>query len=324
MLKDSFERKIEYARISLTDRCNLRCRYCMPGIGIEKSRHDKILTFEEIRRIIKILDETGVKKIRFTGGEPFLRTGSLDFFESLDLKDFHITTNLSIPNLDVERINKLDPAGINVSLDSLKTDRFKYITRCGDLDGFLENFKRLKIRNLKINTVVVKDFNEDEIIDFVNFGLKFNATVRFIEKMSMLRDSLEFVPLAGVKDTLVKKGLIDPLAWRENNSVAEYHSLKAGEGRIGFITPVTKPFCKNCKKIRIKATGDVKLCIFSGENYSLRDVLRQENNDEKIKTWISNITRNRPAGVMSCCEAVPQRVGWGNTIVCESMSSIGG
>lgn len=319
MLKDSFGRKIEYVRISLTDRCNLRCRYCMPESGIEKCRHDEILAFEEIKRVVKILKETGVKKFRFTGGEPFLRRGSLDFFESLDLKDFYITTSLSFRDLDIERISRLDPAGINVSLDSLKADRFKYITRCGDIDVFLGNLKRLKVRNLKINTVVIKDFNEDEIIDFINFGLKFNATVRFIEKMKIVNDSLQFVPLEKVKDSLIKKGIIDPLAWRENNSVAEYHKLRGqallpSVPAVGFITPVTRPFCGNCNKFRIKATGNVKLCIFSGETYGLRDVLRRESDDEKIKTWIGDIIRNKPESGSDA----------GFPKVAESMSSIGG
>ena len=314
MLKDSFGRKIEYVRISLTDRCNLRCRYCMPEGGIGKRRHEEILTFEEIKRVVKILEEIGVKKFRFTGGEPFLRKGSLDFFESLNLRSFHITTNLCIKNLDVERINGLGAAGINVSLDSLRPERFKSITRCGDLGVFLENLKKLRVGNLKINMVVIKDFNEDEIVDFINFGLKFNATVRFIEKMKIVNDSLEFVPLKKIKDDLLKSGIIGPQAWREDNSVAEYYPLKAGKGRVGFITPVTRPFCENCNKFRIKATGDVKLCVFSRETCSLRDVLRQESDNEKIKLWLSNIIKNKPeAGSVA-----------GSPEMAESMSEIGG
>ncbi len=294
MLEDSFGRKIEYVRISLTDRCNLRCRYCMPEGGIEKLPYGQILTFAEIKRIIGILEEIGIKKFRFTGGEPFLRNGSLDFFESLNLRDFYISTNLSMENLDIERINRLNPAGVNVSLDTLKPEKFKHITRSGDINVFFENLARLKVRNLKINTVVIKDFNEDEIVDFINFALKNNATIRFIEKMGLINDSLEFVPLGKVKSDLIKNKIIGSRSFKENNSVAKYYSLEAGKGRVGFITPVTRPFCKNCNKLRLKATGDVKLCVFSGENYNLRDVLRQESDNAKIKLWLSNIIKNKP------------------------------
>ena len=319
MLKDSFGRKIEYVRISLTDRCNLRCRYCMPEGGIEKLTAAQILTFAEIKRIIGIFEEIGIKKFRFTGGEPFLRNGSLDFFESLNLRDFYVSTNLSMKNLDIERINRLKPAGVNVSLDTLKPERFKHITRRGDINVFFENLAKLKVGNLKINTVVMKDFNEDEIVDFINFALKNNATIRFIEKMERINDSLEFVPLKKIKDSLIKSGIIDPQAWRENNSVAEYYSLKAGKGRVGFITPVTRPFCGNCNKFRLKATGDIKLCIFSGKNYSLRDVLRSEKSNKKIKAWLGDIVKTKPENMGACSgrrESAP--------VLGEFMSSIGG
>jgi cyclic pyranopterin phosphate synthase len=294
MLKDKYGRVIDYIRISLTDRCNLRCRYCLPEEGIKKFKHTAILTFEEIERLIKIFQELGIKKFRFTGGEPFVRKGTIDFFEKLQLKNFYVTTNLAIQGLNIERINELQNlSGINISCDSLKPEKYEYITRRGKLETFIENIRKLRIKNLKINVVVIKNFNEDEIINFINLGIKYNATVRFIEKMNFIDDKLYFVSLTEIKNSLIKNGIIFPDNKRENNSVARYYPLKNKKGKVGFITPISNPFCATCNKIRVKANGDIKLCIFDRKNFSLRDLMRRENDDEKIKNRLQKIIKNK-------------------------------
>jgi cyclic pyranopterin phosphate synthase len=184
-------------------------------------------------------------------------------------------------------------SGINISCDSLKPEKYEYITRRGKLETFIENIRKLRIKNLKINVVVIKNFNEDEIINFINLGIKYNATVRFIEKMNFIDDKLYFVSLTEIKNSLIKNGIIFPDNKRENNSVARYYPLKNKKGKVGFITPISNPFCATCNKIRVKANGDIKLCIFDRKNFSLRDLMRRENDDEKIKNRLQKIIKNK-------------------------------
>lgn len=293
MLTDSFGRKIGYVRISLTDRCNLRCIYCMPEDGIKKLHHNEILSYEEIERIIKILQKLGLKKFRFTGGEPLVRKGVIGFLEKLNLKEFYITTNLAIEGLEIERINNLNLDSINISCDSLKPDRYRYITRGGNLDVFMDNFRRLNVKNVKLNVVIIKNFNEDEIIDFIEFGLKHNVTVRFIEKMNIINDGLEYVSVQNIKKRLIAENIIEPQSINDGNAVAEYFCLKNNNGKVGFISPISKPFCNYCNKIRIKANGDIKLCLFDENSFNIKKILQKEKDDEKVKQWIENIIVNR-------------------------------
>ena len=293
-MHDSFGRIIDYLRISLTDRCNLRCRYCMPEEGVEKFQHRDILSFEEINRVLRITRELGITKFRFTGGEPLLRKGVFEFFESLPAGDYNITTALAIDGLDIERINRLNFSGLNVSCDSLKPEKYHYITRRGDLNIFLSNLERVRVNNLKINVVLIKDFNEDEVLDFIEFAEKLQVPVRFIEKMDFSTADMEFSSLTELKNRLIKDGVIKPEGFRINNSVSEYHYMTGSGGKVGFITPISRHFCATCTKIRLKANGEIKLCVFAGDNYNLRDILRSEPDDEVIKKWLTEIIQFKP------------------------------
>ncbi|MEA1926895.1 MAG: radical SAM protein [Candidatus Auribacterota bacterium] len=288
-MRDSFGRNIDYLRISLTDRCNLRCRYCMPEEGVEKFLHQDILRFEEIKRVIRIFREMGFVKFRFTGGEPLLRRGVFDFLESLPIHNYYITTALAIENLDVARLNQLDLGGLNVSCDSLRPERYRYITRRGDLRIFLSNLQQVRVEKLKINVVVIKDFNEDEIVDFIDFAERSQATVRFIEVMDFSAGDLKFSSLTDIKEELIEKGIIEPKGFQINNSVSEYHSLTGRDGKVGFITPITHHFCRNCDKIRLLSNGEIKLCIFDNKKYNLRELLRNNSDDKYIKDWLTDI-----------------------------------
>lgn len=293
-MQDQFNRKIDYLRISLTDRCNLRCRYCMPEEGVEKFNHRDILSFEEINRVLRITRELGINKFRFTGGEPFLRRGAFEFLEELPSGDYNITTALAIDGLDVDRINRLKFAGLNISCDSLRPEKYHYITRWGELSVFLSNLKMVRVDNLNINVVIIKGFNEDEIVDFIEFAEKHQATVRFIEKMDFVAGELEFSSLTEIKKQLIENGIIKPEGFRINNSVSEYHSLINSGGKVGFITPISRHFCDTCSKIRLKANGELKLCVFSGDNYNLRQVLRSEPDDDIVKKWLNDILQFKP------------------------------
>ena len=279
---------IDYLRISLTDRCNFRCRYCMPEKGVDKFSHDDILTYEEIRRLIRVFSELGVKKFRFTGGEPLVRRGILDLLGAIvrERKGIHLTTNLTAPGLDIEKLNRLRLDGINVSCDSLKPSRYSYITRGGELEVFLENLNGLKVGNLKLNVVVILGFNEDEIEDFISLGRERNITVRFIEKMDSVDSDTEFVSLSPIKERLIRQGAIRKEGFRKNNSVAEYHYLLPGPGMVGFITPISHSFCDTCSKIRLMANGEIKLCLFDRRGYPLRPILRSGAPDAEIKDFL--------------------------------------
>ncbi len=294
MLIDNYNRKIDYVRISLTDRCNLRCIYCMPAFGLKKFSHNEILTYEELNRLIKILKNLGVKKFRFTGGEPLIRKDVFEFLENLVLDKFFITTNLAVENLDIERLNRMKIGGINISLDSLNPEKYNYITRNGSFKTFMNNFKRLTLKNIKINVVLIKNFNADEVNDFIEFSLKNNVTVRFIEKMEIIDDELEFVSLEKIKQELIKKGIIEADGFIENNSVSIYHKIIGSNNKIGFITPISHSFCDRCNKIRIKANGDIKLCLFSKDRYNIKEILENESNDKNVSQWLQNIVKKKP------------------------------
>ncbi|PKM99924.1 MAG: hypothetical protein CVU78_03660 [Elusimicrobia bacterium HGW-Elusimicrobia-2] len=279
VMTDSQGRKISYIRISLTDRCNLRCRYCMGEEGIKNLRHSDILTYEEILRMTEIFRTLGVEKFRFTGGEPFVRKGVMDFFEQLDFP-FHITTNLTAPFLDIGRINKLKIASINVSCDSLEPEKYRFITRGGRLETFLENFRKLRIKNKKLNVVLVKNFNDDEVLDFIKFAAESDADVRFIEKMDFLNDNLDFAPLRPLEKNLIETGIIEAESFNEPGGAARYHKMNNSDKRVGFISSMTEPFCDRCGKIRIKANGDVKLCLFDENSFNISNVLKNGANNE--------------------------------------------
>ncbi|MDP8235835.1 MAG: radical SAM protein [Candidatus Erginobacter occultus] len=293
-MQDSFKRKIDYLRISLTDRCNLRCRYCMPAQGVKKFSHRDILSFEEIERVIRVCRELGFTKFRFTGGEPLVRRGVMDFLEQLPPGDWYLTTNLAVDGLDLDRLNRLPLAGLNVSCDSLKPDRYRWITRLGELSAFLQNLAGVRSDNLKINAVVMKGFNEDEIEDFIDFGERHRATVRFIEKMDFASGGPGFSSLSEIKKQLITRGIIEPEGKQIRNSVSSYHDLKGRAGKVGFITPVSRHFCPTCSKIRLKANGEIKLCVFAAENFNLRDLLRSEPEDGVIRDRLAELIARKP------------------------------
>ncbi len=297
MIVDSFGRKIDYLRISLTDRCNLACRYCMPVKGLGMIPRSEILSFEELERIIEIFKNLGIKKFRFTGGEPLVRRGVLEFFERLDLDNFYLTTNLVVPNLDIERLNNTGLSGINVSCDSLVREKYRYITRGGDLKTFLSNLERLRVP-VKLNVVVIRGFNDNEIRDFINFGVSHDITVRFIEKMNFRTESTfveyessesDFISLSHMRNKLTEEGVLEEDVFSENNSVARYFRVKGKNVKVGFITHISNPFCNSCNRIRIKANGELKLCLFDRRNYSLRELIRREKNDCVIGEMIKDL-----------------------------------
>ncbi len=311
MLKDSFGRTIDYARISVTDKCNMRCRYCIGEDGVKLRAHEDLLTFEEIYFLLDIFKELGIKKFRFTGGEPFIKRNAMEFFENLNIGPFYITTNLSADNLDIGRLNKLNLAGLNISLDTLNPEKYTWLSRGCALEPVIKNLQGLRIKNIKLNAVIIKDFNEDEVKPLIDFASEIGATMRFIEKMDFLHDNLKYASLDKIRKNLISENFLSEEKISLNNSVAVYHEQISQKGKVGFIMPVSKPFCATCNRIRLGCDGMIKLCLFAKPTLNLRDMIREEKNKEEIKETLikSALTKLR----------VPE-----NCSQTESMSGIGG
>ena len=279
-LTDSFNRIHDYLRISLTDKCNLNCIYCNPAdFGFTKLRRNEILSFDELIRLINIFaGKLGIKKIRFTGGEPLVRKNIIEFFKMIyPLKNkFGFTTGLTTNGTLLEdKLETLKDFGLdklNISLDSLKPDRFKFITGKDNLNSVLRSITKaleLGFYPLKINVVIMKNVNDDEIIDFVDLIKNTNLNVRFIEFMPFENNGWSQNSFISYKE--IKKIIEDKYHLKEitniKNLVAKDFSLVGYPGKVSFISSISNHFCDSCNRLRITSSGKMKLCLFSnGEN----------------------------------------------------------
>lgn len=288
IMKDSFQREIRYLRVSVTDRCNLRCRYCMPEEGVDKMRHQDILSLEDIYQIIEASSELGFNKIRITGGEPLVRKNIEWLIKKTSeleaIQEIALTTNgiLLAEKAGILKNSGLDR--VNVSIDSLKPDRFSQITRGGDLSHVLEGIKAAVYYDLtpiKINVVLIGGFNDDEIEDFAELTLNHDLHVRFIELMPIgLASSWakeKFISNQKVIDVLKDLKPIEV----EAGSPAEYYRIPGAKGKIGLINPVSRHFCNNCNRIRLTSDGKLKPCLHSDMEIDLKNALG--NREEMIK-----------------------------------------
>ena len=289
-MKDSFGREINYLRISVTDLCNLRCRYCMPQEGIPKLPHENVLSVEEIETLAKAFVNLGINKIRLTGGEPLVRRGILDIVERIGklegIKDFAITTNgVLLKNLAQELKNR-GLKRVNISLDTLKEEKYKYITRIGNIKDVLEGIeaaKKVGLTPIKINTVLVRGFNDDEIEDLARLTEREEIDVRFIELMP-IGEALKNESIKYISNQIVLEKLPEliPLEKKDPSSPALYYKLPNAKGRIGLINPISCKFCKYCNRVRLTAQGKMKLCLHSDEEVDLKEALRKGQDIESI------------------------------------------
>lgn len=265
-MRDSYGRKIDYLRISVTDRCNFRCVYCMPEEGIEKLAQKDILSLEEIIEVVEIAAETGVRKIRFTGGEPLIRRNFIDLLERVGkiegIEDLAITTNGYLFSPMAEDLKKVGLKRVNFSLDTLDNTKFKQITRGFDLDRVLEAIDlALELDfEVKVNTVLIDGFNDDEIEDLVHFTKDRDLELRFIELMPIGES-------ANLGDNLVTKNQVlervPGLKALGISGVAELFKMPSYQGRLGFISPMSHSFCSACNRLRLTADGKLKPCLHS-------------------------------------------------------------
>jgi cyclic pyranopterin phosphate synthase len=304
-LSDSFQRPINYLRISVTDRCNLRCIYCMPPEGVELASHSDILSYEEIHTIAKAAAELGMDSIRLTGGEPLVRLGLPRLIEMLAgieaVDNIALTTN---GVLLADYAAELKAAGlerVNVSLDTLKPDRFRRITRGqSELKQVLEGIeaaRRVGLEPVKLNMVVMSGINDDELIDFAAKTIDQEWHVRFIELMPVNGDvnsTLRFVSAAEMRKQLEPLGSLEPCLPSAGNGPAKYFRLANAKGTIGFITPVSEHFCFQCNRMRLTSDGKLRPCLLSDYEIDLKTPLRQGISKAGLKKLFKRAVAEKP------------------------------
>lgn len=324
-LSDSFDRPINYLRISITDRCNLRCTYCMPLEGIETLKHGDILRYEEILDVAKAAAELGVNKVRLTGGEPLVRAGLSNFVSMLSevggLDDLSVTTN---GVMLTQHANDLKTSGlnrVNVSLDSLQPGKFEQITRIGTLNEVLKGIEFARTAGLdpvKINMVIMRGINDDEIVDFARKTIEEEWHVRFIEFMPVGNGQQEgrerFMPISDITEQVESLGPLTPHKL-DGNGPAKYFRLPDSRGTIGFISPVSEHFCFQCNRLRLTADGKLRPCLLSDDEVDLRDALRQGASIDDLKKLVKQAIDSKP----EC-----HNLKTGNTAKNRSMCQIGG
>ena len=305
-LSDSFQRPINYLRISVTDRCNLRCAYCMPAEGVSLMSHSDILSYEEIYTIVKTAAELGINKVRLTGGEPLVRDGLPELLRMLRgidiIDDISLTTNGTMLAQYAAELKRAGLQRVNISLDTLKADRFESITRCGNLEDTLSGIEAAKSAGLnpvKINVVVMSGINDDELPDFAAKTINEGWHVRFIELMPLSGDEpvvSKLVSVSDMKRRLDPLGKMEPCRVSVGNGPAKYFYLPNATGTIGFITPVTEHFCYYCNRLRLTADGKLRLCLLSEEEIDLREPLRSGASSAELKSLIEEAIARKPLG----------------------------
>jgi cyclic pyranopterin phosphate synthase len=304
-ISDSFQRPINYLRISVTDRCNLRCIYCMPAEGVTLMSHSDVLSYEEIFRVVEAAAELGINKIRLTGGEPLVRLGVPSLVKMIAgigaINDIALTTNGILLSKYAAELKEAGLNRVNVSLDTLKPEKFLQITRCGELGDTLsgiETAQRVGLDPVKINVVVMAGVNDDEIIDFARKTVRDGWHVRFIEHMPVLDDE-QMIPrlfsVNEIREKIETLGKLEPCRVEVGNGPAKYYRLPGAAGTIGFITPVTEHFCYQCNRLRLTADGKLRPCLLSEEEIDVREALRRGASIDEIKSLIEKTVACKPA-----------------------------
>lgn len=304
---DNYNRNINYLRVSITDRCNLRCVYCMPKEGVSVIGHNDILKYEEILRVVNVAVKTGIVKVRVTGGEPLVRKGVVDFLTSLKtidgLKDISLTTNGILLENFAEGLFNAGIRRINVSLDSLNPEKYASITRGGNLKAVLRGIDKVYktgFSPIKINVVVIKGVNEDEVLDFAKLSIEKPYQVRFIELMPVgeagADNNDKHVSNDSVMEKIGKYHILEPVSGPGNKTdgPARIYRIQGGRGEIGFISPVSHHFCESCNRLRLTADGHLRACLLSDEENDLKDPLRSGCSDPELEDLIKTIIAKKP------------------------------
>lgn len=304
MLVDAYQRPIQDLRISVTDRCNFRCTYCMPLDEYEWIDKKEILTFEEITRLARLFIQLGVEKVRLTGGEPLVRQDLAVLVQELSalegLKDLCLTTNGALLGEKMESLKKAGLRRVNISIDTLDAEKFKRMTKRGDLNKVLEGIfaaKKAGIAPIKLNAVIERGVNDDDILPLVEFSRTHGFAMRFIEYMDVGNsNNWTSAKLVTKKEIIEKIAARYPLkeVGRDRGSAPSVdYEFVDGQGDIGVIASVTEPFCSSCTRIRLTADGKIVTCLFSHVGHDIKARLRAGASDQEISEFIGNVWRKR-------------------------------
>ena len=299
-LIDSYQRKINYLRLSITDRCNLRCQYCMPAAGVSTCEHEEILRYEELLQVARVAASLGIEKIRVTGGEPLVRKGVIGFLEQLNrlpgVKEVALTTNgILLPSMATQ-VKAAGVNRINMSLDSLQPDTYRSITRGGDLQqalAGLESANRAGLQ-IKLNMVVMRGINDCEVERFAALSVERPWSVRFIEYMPVVREKVwQSRVISGAEVLKRLRDRFDLAELRRSRlcGPASPYRIRNAMGTIGVITPMSEHFCGSCNRIRVTSRGQAKSCLLSGEATDLRPFLA--SGDEALRAALLNIVSTK-------------------------------
>jgi cyclic pyranopterin phosphate synthase len=304
MLVDTHNRVIDYLRISVTDRCNLRCIYCLPPEGIRPIDHSQVLRYEEIVRITAEAVALGIKKIRLTGGEPLVRKDLHILVRDLaalpGVQDLSLTTNGLLLAQSAERLARAGLQRVNVSMDSLDPARYAAITRGGDLSRVWRGLQAARDQGLdpiKINVVALATANANEIVSFARLTLDWPLEVRFIEWMPIGRNSWSeksFVSRQCILSIIRTNFSLKPFRTPKGNGPAEHFKIPGSLGTIGIISPLTRHFCHNCNRLRLTADGKLRSCLFSDEEIDLRAAVRGVRSDDDIRRHLLKAIQMKP------------------------------
>ena len=304
-LIDGYGRKISYLRLSITDRCDFRCQYCMAET-MQFLPRSEVLTIEELLRTARVFTELGVRKIRVTGGEPLVRKGAIDLFEGLgalpDLETLALTTNGSQLADTAHALKAAGVRTINISLDSLNPNRFREITRVGHLDTVLQGIDAAitaGFERIRLNAVVLEGLNRDEVLPLTQFAIEKRVHIAFIEEMPLGQvtvggKALAYVSSATLLEELAHHYALEPLA--SNDLAGPSRDFRIGDTQteLGFISPHSHNFCSRCNRLRISAEGRLLMCLGNEESIDLRALLRSGCSDEEIKSTIIDSLRLKP------------------------------
>ncbi len=306
-LIDPFQRTIRYLRVSVTDRCNYRCFYCMPSQGMVWEERSHFLSFEELTRIIRLFAELGVDKVRLTGGEPLVRRGILDFVRQLSalpsLRDLSMSTNAHLLAGQAEALRAAGVQRVNISLDSLKPEVFRRITRNGDLEPVLAGIDAALAAGMapvKLNMVVMRGLNDDEIEAMFDYAVAKGADLRYIETMPVGEAGIDgtghFMPAVEILERLKRHAGAElvPAKGGKGAGPARYYQVGEGPVRVGVISALSRHFCDDCNRVRLTAKGELVLCLGQEDRVSLRDGLRRGLNDEEMKQLIRDAIARKP------------------------------
>ncbi|MDX1314117.1 MAG: GTP 3',8-cyclase MoaA [Eudoraea sp.] len=328
MIQDSHHRTLDYVRVAITDRCNLRCFYCMPKEGIPYEPKAHLLSYEEIVRLLRILGDMGFRKVRFTGGEPFLRkdfvkllekTASLGAYDSIN-----ITTNGTLVSKHIDTLKRLGVRNINLSLDTLDPERFKKITRRNNFDTVMQTFHSFVEEGfkLKINSVIMHGVYTEDILPLAELAREYPVSVRFIEEMPFNGGYKNLKELFTARDIFqllqntypnIQK---DPMGHGET---ANRLNIDGFKGDLGIIAAFSRTFCNTCNRLRITPKGSIKTCLYDGGVFSMRDFMRSGATDGELQLKFQELIRLKPKDGF---EAEAQKLK--SKSARESMSTIGG